>query len=58
MILVIKNPPSNAGDMRDVGSIHGLGRFLGEEYGRPCQYSCLEIATDRGAWWATQSMTL
>ena len=25
--LVVKNPPVNAGDMRDKGSIPGLGRF-------------------------------
>ena len=30
MVLVVKNPPANAGDIRDVGSIPGLGRSLGE----------------------------
>ena len=30
-----------------------LGRFPGEENGYPLQYSCLENATDRGAWQAT-----
>ena len=58
MMLVIKNLPANAGDMRDVGSIHGLGRFLGEEYGRPLHCSGLEIAMDREAWWATPSVAL
>ena len=47
---VIKNPPANVGD---VGSIHGLGRFPGEENGNPLQYSCLENPMDGGAWWAT-----
>ena len=37
----------------DVGSIPGSGIFLGEENGNPFQYSCLENATDRGAWWIT-----
>ena len=45
--------PVNAGDIRDVGSIHGLGRSPGEGNGCPLQYSCLENPTDGGAWWAT-----
>ena len=32
------------------GSIPGLGRSPGGEYGNPLQYSCLENPTDRGAW--------
>jgi len=51
--LVVKNPPANAGDIRELGSIPGLGRFLGGGHGNPIQYSCLENPTDRGAWWAT-----
>ena len=38
---VVKNLPANAGDTRDVGSILGSGRSLGEENGNPFQYSCL-----------------
>ena len=38
MALVVKNPPANAGDMRDTGSIPGSGRFPGEENGNPFQY--------------------
>ena len=53
MALVVKNPPANAGDIRELGSIPGLGRFLGGGHGNPIQYSCLENPTDRGAWWAT-----
>ena len=49
----VKNPPANAGDIRDVGSIPGLGRSLGGGHGNPLQYSCLENSVDRGAWWAT-----
>ena len=47
--LVVKNPPANAGDIRDVGLILGLGRSLGGGHGNPVQYSCLENLMDRGA---------
>ena len=40
--LMVKNPPANAGDRRDAGSVSGLGRSLGERHGNPLQYSCLE----------------
>ena len=40
--LVVKNPPANAGDVRDLGSIPGLGRPPGGGHGNPLQYSCLE----------------
>ena len=53
MVLVVKNPPANAGDIRDVGSIPGSGSSPGEENGNPLQYSCLENPIDTGAWWAT-----
>ena len=33
--LVVKNPPANAGDIRDTGSIHGWRRFPGEGHGNP-----------------------
>ena len=52
VVLVVKNPPDNAGDIRDPGSIPGLGRSPGEVHGNP-QYSCLENPVDRGAWQAT-----
>ena len=42
MALVVKNPPANTGDIRDAGSIPGLGRFPGGGHGYPLQYSCLE----------------
>ena len=51
--LVVKNPPANAGDARDKGSISGLGRSPGVGNGNPLQYSSLENPMDRGAWWAT-----
>ena len=49
--IVVKNPPANAGDSREAGSIPGLGRSPGVGNGNPLQYSCLENSTDRGAWW-------
>ena len=52
MALAVKNSPTNAGDIRDAGSIPGLGRSGGGR-GNPLQYSCLENRMDRGAWWAT-----
>ena len=52
MVLVVKNPPVNAGDIRDVGSILGWGRSLGGGHGNPLQDSCLENPMDRGAWWS------
>ena len=48
--LVVKDPPANAEDARDVGSIPGLGGFPGEGNGNPLQYSCLENSMDTGAW--------
>ena len=48
-----KNPPANAGDIRDVGSIPGSGRSPGGGHGIPLHYSCLENPMDRAAWRAT-----
>ena len=53
MAPVVKNLPANAKDVRDAGSIPGLGRSPGGGHGNPLQYSCLENAMDRGAWQAT-----
>ena len=52
MTLVVKNPPANSGDARDVVSIPDGGRSPGEGNGNPLQYSCLENPMDRGDWWA------
>ena len=54
MALVVKNPPANTGDIRDVGLIPGSGRPPGEEKGNLLQGSSLRKPTDRGAWWATK----
>ena len=48
-----KNPPANAEDTRDVGSIPGPGRSPGVGNGNLLQYSCLGNPMDRGAWQAT-----
>ena len=53
MVLVIKNSPANAEDIRDAGSIPGLGRSPGGGHGNPFLYSYLEKPMDRGAWWVT-----
>ena len=53
MVLVVKNISANAGNIRDMGSVPGLGRSPGGGYGNPVQYSCLEYPMDRGAWGAT-----
>ena len=53
MALVVKNPPANARDIRDMDSIPGLEKFLGEGNGYPLQYSCLENSMDKGAWLTT-----
>ena len=53
MVLVVKNLPANAGDVRDVSSIPVVGRCPGRGHGNPLQHSCLENPMDRGAWRAT-----
>ena len=46
---MVKNPPANAGDMRDTSLIPGLERSLGWGNGNLLQYSCLENSVDPGA---------
>ena len=53
MLLVVKNPPVNAGDIRDKGLIPGLGRSPGEGNDNPLQHLCLGTLMDRGAWGVT-----
>ena len=53
VVLVVKNPPANAGDVKAAGSIPGLGRSPGGGHGNPPQYSCLENSKDKGDWQAT-----
>ena len=49
-VLMVKNPPASAGDVRDVGLIPGSGRSPGGGHGHPFHYSCLEDPTGRRAW--------
>ena len=53
MAQLVENLRASAGGARDMGSIPGWGRSLGEGNGNPLQYSCLENSMDRGTWWAT-----
>ena len=50
---MVKNPSTNAGGIRDVGSIPESRRSPGGGHGNPLQNSCLENPMDRGARWAT-----
>ena len=47
---MVKNPPANAGDKRDVGLIPGLERSPGERHATHFSISCLENSMDREAW--------
>ena len=53
VMLMVKNPPANAGGIRDTALISGLGRSPGVGNGNLFQYSCLENSMNRGAWTAT-----
>ena len=50
VVLVVKNMPAMAGDLRDSVWIPGLARSPGGGHGNPVQCSCLEDTMDRGAW--------
>ena len=52
VVLVVKNLPVNEEDIRDEGSIPGLGRSPEGGHGNPLQCSCLENLMDRGPWQA------
>ena len=52
-MLVVKNPQANVGDVREAGSIPGLGRSPGEGNGNSLKYLCLENPVDTGIWLAT-----
>ena len=53
MVLVVKNPPANAGNVRDMGLTLGYGRSPGMGDSTSLQYSCLENSMGRGTWRAT-----
>ena len=50
MAQAVKNPPANAGDLRNEVSVPGSGRSPGGGHDNLVQYSCLENLMDRGAW--------
>ena len=52
VVLVVKNSPANAGDVKDMSLNPGCGRSRGGGHGNPLQYSCLENPMDREAWQA------
>ena len=49
VVLMVKKLPANTGDIREVGSVPGLGKSSGRRHGNPLQYSCLENRMNRGA---------
>ena len=49
---MVKNLPTNAGDVREAVLIPESGRSLEGGHGKPLQYSCLENPTDRRVWQA------
>ena len=53
VVLAVKNLHTNAGDLKDAGSIPGSGRSPGRGCGNPLQLTCLENPMDRGAWQVT-----
>ena len=42
VMLVVKNPPADAGNLRNVDLIPGSGRCTGGRHGNPLHYSCLK----------------
>ena len=50
---MVKTPPTNGGDIRDVGSVPESGRSPGGGHGHPLLYFCLETVMGRGTGWAT-----
>ena len=49
--LMVKNLPTNAGNIKDMGLIPGSERSPGRGHGNPLYYSCLKNRMDRKAWW-------
>ena len=50
MVLVVKNPPATAGDIRNMGSVPGQGTSPGGGHGNSLQYSHTENPMDKGGW--------
>ena len=56
-LLVVKNLPAGAGDIKDMGLIPGRGRSHGGGDGNPLRYSFLGNPMIRGTWWAVVHRT-
>ena len=54
---MVKNPPANAGNLRDMGFVTGTRRSPGGGHGNPHQYSCLENPMNKGVYGVTESDT-
>ena len=52
MVLLVKNLPANAGNIRDMSSVPGFGRSPGGGQSSTLQYSRVENPMDRGDWQA------
>ena len=50
---MVKNQVANEGDVRDVGSVPGLGRSPGAGNGNPHSILGMKNSMDREAWWAS-----
>ena len=57
MVPVVKNLPASARDIKDTGSVPGLGRSPGIGQGNPLQYSCLEFHGQRDSQDTVQRVT-
>ena len=53
---LVKNLPTNTGDVRDIGLIPGFGRSPEGGNGNPLQYSSLKNPMVRGTWWAVHGV--
>ena len=53
MVLVVKNLPASAGNLRDTGLIPGQEDPLEEDMATHSSILAWSISMDRGAWWAT-----
>ena len=53
VMLVVKNPSANKGDVKRHSFDPWVGKIPWRGNGNPLQYSYLENPMDRGAWWVT-----
>ena len=53
MVLVVKNPPVSAGDVRETGQFLGWENYLEEDLAAHSSILAQRIPMDRGAWRST-----